>query len=113
MSKEYEAVFCVVNEGFSDTVMFAARKAGAAGGTIIKGHGTTSTEAEKTFGITIQPDKEIVIILVPVEIKDDVLKEIYVHAGLDKEGHGIAFSLPVEGVIGLSDFKDSSEGKEA
>ncbi len=65
MNNKFEAIFCVVNAGFSDEVMFAARKAGAAGGTIIKGRGTTSTEAEKTFGITIQPDKEIVIILVP------------------------------------------------
>ena len=42
---KFEAVFCVVNAGFSGHVMFAARKAGAAGGTIIKGRGTTRTEA--------------------------------------------------------------------
>ena len=29
--KKYEAVFCVINAGFSDHVMMAARKAGAAG----------------------------------------------------------------------------------
>jgi hypothetical protein len=53
--KKYEAVFCAVNAGFSDHVMFAARKAGAAGGTILKGRGTTTTEAEEMFNITIQP----------------------------------------------------------
>ncbi len=82
MDTKYEAIFCVVNTGFSDEVMFAARKAGAGGGTIIKGRGTAPLEAEETFKITIQPEKEIVIILVPQDIKDKVLRSIYDTAGL-------------------------------
>ncbi len=101
---KYEAVFCVVNAGFSDNVMFAARKAGAAGGTIIKGRGTTSTQAEEMFNITIQPEKEIVIILVPAESKDDVLHMLYSKAGLESEANGIAFSVPVTKAVGLSGF---------
>lgn len=101
---KYEAVLCVVNAGFSDNVMFAARKAGAAGGTIIKGRGTTSTQAEEMFNITIQPEKEIVIILVPAEAKDDVLHMLYSKAGLESEANGIAFSVPVTKAVGLSGF---------
>ena len=99
---KYEAVFCVVNAGFSDNVMFAARKAGAAGGTIIKGRGTTSTQAEEMFNITIQPEKEIVIILVPAEAKDDVLHMLYSKAVMESEAYGIAFSVPVTKQVGLS-----------
>ena len=33
--KKYEAIFCIINAGFSDTAMDAARKAGAGGGTVI------------------------------------------------------------------------------
>ena len=106
MEKQFEAVFCVINAGFSDTVMYAARKAGAAGATILKGHGTTRTEAERQFDLTIQPEKEMVIILVPKEIKDDVLKQIYAMAGLESESHGIAFSVPVTKVVGLEDFRE-------
>ena len=102
--KKYEAVFCAVNAGFSDHVMFAARKAGAAGGTILKGRGTTTTEAEEMFNITIQPEKEVVSILVPAEKKDEVLRMIYSKAGLESEAHGIAFSVPVTSVVGLTDF---------
>ena len=102
--KKYEAVFCAVNAGFSDQVMFAARKAGAAGGTIIKGRGTTTTEAEEMINITSQPEKEVVIILVPAEKKDEVLRMIYSKAGLESEAHGIAFSVPVTSVVGLTDF---------
>ena len=104
-----ETVFCVVNAGFSDAVMFAARKAGATGGTIIKGRGTTSTEAEQMFNITIQPEKEIVFILVPAEIKDAVLRSIYQTAGLESESHGIAFSLPVSHAVGLHDFQEEDQ----
>ena len=111
MDKKYEAIFCVVNTGFSDEVMFAARKAGAGGGTIIKGRGTAPLEAEETFKITIQPEKEIVMILVPQDIKDKVLRSIYDTAGLANEAQGIAFSLPIERAIGLGEF--NTEGKEA
>ena len=101
MDTKYEAIFCVVNTGFSDEVMFAARKAGAGGGTIIKGRGTAPLEAEEAFKITIQPEKEIVMIIVPQEIKDKVLKSIYQQAGLNTAGQGIAFSIAVDRAIGL------------
>ena len=109
MDKKYDAIFCVVNTGFADEVMFAARKAGAGGGTIIKGRGTAPLEAEESFKITIQPEKEIVMILVPKDIKDKVLRSIYDTAGLASEAQGIAFSLPIERAIGLSEFTAENE----
>ena len=39
MEKKYEVIFCIVNAGFADTVMDAARKEGASGGTVLKGRG--------------------------------------------------------------------------
>ena len=112
MEKKYEAVFCVINAGFSDDVMFAARKAGAAGGTILKGRGTAPLEAEEFFKITVQPEKEIVMLIVPEDIKDNVLRELYHSAGLGNAGQGIIFSLPVDRALGLSDFSDSAKEKE-
>ena len=100
--KKYEMIFCIVNSGFSSTVMDAAKEAGARGGTVIRGRGTANKEAEEFFHITIQPEKEIVMILVPVEIKDKVLTSIYRSAGLNAAGQGIAFSLPVDRTVGLS-----------
>lgn len=98
----YEALFCIVNAGFSDAVMDAAREFGARGGTIIHARGTASAEAETMFGITIQPEKEIVMILVPASIKDSILHALYQEVGLHTPGQGIAFSLPVDAVVGLS-----------
>ncbi len=93
---KFELVICIVNAGFSQNVVEAARKAGARGGTIIRARGSANPEAEEFFGVTIQPDKELVLILVPAAIKDDVLTTVYKESGLSQEGQGIAFSLPVE-----------------
>lgn len=107
----YEVVLCIVNAGYSDIVMDAAREVGARGGTIIHARGTANKEAEQFFHITIQPDKEIVMILVPADIKDKVLHALYTSAGLKTAGQGIAFSLAVDHVVGLTDTNLSTEAK--
>ena len=106
---KYEMVLCIVNTGFSDTVMDAAKEGGARGGTVIHARGTANKEAEQFFHITIQPDKEIVMILVPQDIKDKVLHALYQHAGLKTEGQGIAFSVPVDDVVGLAASSQKEE----
>ena len=102
-SYEHEVIMCIVNSGFSETVMDAARELGARGGTVIRGRGTANAEAEKLYGIAIQPEKEIVMILIDSALKNDILHAIYKTAGLKTPGQGIAFALPVEDVVGLSE----------
>jgi nitrogen regulatory protein PII len=109
MDKKFEVIFCIVNAGFSEVAMNAAKKAGARGGTVLHGRGTGSREAEELFKIAIQPEKELVMILVPAEIQDKVMNALYDEAGLASAGHGIAFSLPVERTIGLSDPRGEEE----
>ena len=101
MDNKHEMIFCIVNAGFSELVMDAAREAGARGGTVIHGRGTANKEAEEKFKIPIQPDKEVVMIIVSSEIKDNVLKALNLAVGLDTDGQGIAFSMPVDRVIGI------------
>ena len=104
MSKyKHEVIICIVNSGFSDDVMDAAREFGARGGTVIRARGTANAEAEKMFNIAIQPEKEIVMILVESKIKNNILPALYRAVGLNTPGQGIAFTLPVENVVGLSD----------
>ncbi len=98
---KYEMVCCIVNAGYSGVVMDAARSVGVSGGTVLAGRGTVNKEAEKLFSITVQPEKDMVIMIVPSDIKDDVLRAIYRDAGLRTDGQGIAFSLPVNDTVGL------------
>ena len=103
MEFKHEAIFCIVNSGYSEAVMDAAKKLGARGGTVINARGTANKAAENFFHITITPEKEIVMILVPTKIKDAVLHALYKEVGLDTPGQGIAFSVPVDNVVGLSE----------
>ena len=105
MKYHHEAILCIVNSGYSDAVMETAKKLGAGGGTVINARGTAPKDAESLFGITIQPEKEIVMILVPSKIKDDVLSALYKDVGLNTPGQGIAFSLPVDSVVGIGGQK--------
>lgn len=111
MKYKHEAIFCIVNSGYSEAVMDAAKKAGARGGTIINARGTAGKEAETFFHIAVQDEKEIVMILVPKEIKDAVLNALYEAVGLDTAGQGIAFSVPVESVVGLTNDPAKTEEK--
>ena len=102
MNFEHEVIICIVNAGFSDAVMDAAKEFGARGGTVIHARGTANSLAEKKFEIPVSPEKEIVMILVPTKIKDDVLHGLYRAVGLKTPGQGIAFSLPVDAAVGLT-----------
>ncbi len=102
MNYTHEIIFCIVNAGFSDSVMDAAREFGATGGTVIRARGTANPEAEKAFGITVHPDKEMVMIIVPSELKDGILHALYKAVGLNTPGQGIAFSMPVDNVVGMN-----------
>lgn len=97
----YEVIFSIVNAGSHETVMDCAREAGAKGGTVIHARGTSNPQAAKLFGIAVQPEKEIVMIVVDKEIKDDVLHALYKTVGVNSECNGIAFSLPVDDVVGI------------
>ena len=101
MENSYEALFCIVNKGYTDLVMEAAKASGARGGTVISGRGTGNTDSEQFFGIPVTPEKEIVMIIVPKEIRDSVLSAVNKGAGMDTKGMGIAFSLPLTDIVGL------------
>lgn len=98
---KYEMVLCIVNAGYSEQVMEAAKSVGAGGGTLIHARGTANKDAEQFFHISIQPEKDCVMMLVSADIKDDVLHAIYQKVGLDTPGQGIAFSMPISKAVGL------------
>lgn len=106
MATSYEMIVCIVNTGFSDAVMSAARECGARGGTVLHARGTANPEAEHFFKITIQPEKEVVMILAPVADKDAILHGIYKQIGLNSPGQGIAFTLPVDDAVGLPKIEE-------
>ena len=106
MSKyKHEVIICIVNSGFSDDVMDAAREAGAAGGTTIKAKGT-GAGAQKFFGLSLAEEKEIVMIVSSNDKKKDIMKSIMHNAGIESKAHALVFSLPVTDTAGFR-FSDT------
>ena len=100
--KNFQVIVCIVNNGFADEAMDAARAVGARGGTVMSARGTANLEAEKAFHIQIQPEKEMIMIIVSEDIKEDVMHALYRRVGTHTPAHGIAFAMPVDGVVGVN-----------
>ena len=109
----YEVVFAVVNSGYADDVMAVAREKGVRGGTILNARGVVNADAAAFFGITLHADKEILMMVVEKQIRDEVLNAIYKEMGMAKKARGIAFSLPVSDVAGLAPRIEAKEEAQA
>ena len=105
-TNDYEVIFAIVNEGYAEDVMDVARQQGARGGTILNARGVTRQEAADFFGINLNIEKEIVMMVVHKDIKNDILNAIYKEMGMAKKAQGIAFSLPVTDTAGLVKVED-------
>lgn len=103
---KHDLIITIVNKGNSKAVVEASKKAGAEGGTLLYGRGTGIHEHAKLFGITIEPEKEIVLTLIKRDICAQVLDAIVAAADLNKPGKGIAFVLEVERVVGICHLLD-------
>ena len=99
---EHELIITIITRGYFQDVKTAALSAGARGGTLIHALGMGGEEAQKFLGIAIQPEKEIILNVVKREDKNKVMSAIAEAAGINTQGRGIIFSLPVDCVIGLS-----------
>lgn len=87
----YQMINVIVNKGYAEDAMEAARKAGAGGGTIIGARGTAKEGDAAFFGMKIVPEKEMLMILVPSDKKDDILKSITELPCFAEAGSGIVF----------------------
>lgn len=103
---KFDLIVTILNKGRSQLVVEASKKAGAEGGTILGARGTGIHEKAKLFGIAIEPEKEIVLTLVPRDMVDKVLSAIVEEAELNKPGKGITFILEVKRVAGITHLLD-------
>ncbi len=97
----YGLVLTVVNKGFSENVMEAAREVGARGGTIVQARRSDVEEATKFFGISLQAEKEIVAIVARHDQKTALMQAINKTCGIRTQAHGVVLSLPVESCAGI------------
>ncbi len=101
-TNNHEVIFAIVNAGYAEEAMEVARGLGVRGGTILNARGVARENEAAFYGITLQPDKEILMMVVEKDIRDSVLAAMYKEMGMGKKAQGIAFSLPVSEVAGLA-----------
>ncbi|MGI6765765.1 MAG: P-II family nitrogen regulator [Lentihominibacter sp.] len=93
----------VVNRGMAEDVIDITRKAGVKGGTILHGRGVGADCDVRLFGIEIEPERELVVVILPSNLTEKVVNELYSELKLDIPGNGILYVEPVLDVRGIMD----------
>ncbi len=101
MDFEHELIIVILNEGYSDFVMDAARAAGAGGGTVLHAKGTGGTRGEKFFSVSLADEKDMIYIIAHRDEKTAIMRSINEQAGPGSKAGAICFSLPISSVAGL------------
>ncbi len=98
---KFELIVTVVTKGDAEKVKEAAVRSGAKGGTIFHGQGMGGEKAAQLLGISIDPEKDVVMIVAEREVSGAIMKAIVDDCGIETAAKGICFSLPVDSAIGL------------
>ena len=101
MDNKYTLIAAMVDRGRSADVMDAARAAGAGGGTVVHSRGIGHQEAAGIYGMSLQEEKEIVLILAEHESKVAIMKAISDKCGMLTDAKGLVMSLPIDSVMGI------------
>jgi nitrogen regulatory protein PII len=101
MKSGFKLITAIVNHGYADDVMAAARQAGAKGGTILTARGTGTEEDVKFFGISLVPEKEMLMIVAETEALPAILEAIGSVPDIRQPGGGIVYHLDIERFIPL------------
>lgn len=109
MNQAFDLIVTIVNKGRCDVILKASREAGAEGGTILYGRGTGIRETKTLFGIPIEPEKEIILTIIPDDKTETVLQAIITAGELDQPGTGITFVLELKKVAGITHLVEASE----
>lgn len=106
LKQDLNVIITIVARGFSDRVTESAKNAGAEGATIFNARGTGIHESDSILGVSIQPEKEVVMIVVRKNIRKKVMREICKNCGLNEEGKGLCFAMPIDELGGVSHLTD-------
>lgn len=104
----FKLVVAIVQRGYSEEVIFSAKSAGAEGGVVLSGKGRGSSE-KKFFGIKIDPENEVVLIIVKEENVVPIMKAIYQATDYQSSARGMVFCLPISYVTGMTHAREEDD----
>jgi len=97
----FKLILSSVKTDITDHIVDAAKGVGATGATIIPARGTGIKEAKTFFGLSLEAQTDIVLLLIEEHLVAKILNSIKEAGKFHKPGTGIAFVVPVEHVVGL------------
>ena len=100
-TNKYHLLLTIVIEGYAEKVMDVAKKSGANGGTLLKGREVGNKNAFKFFNMTVEPEKDILLIVCKELDKNNIMEAILEKFGANTEAKAICISLPIDNVIGI------------
>lgn len=96
METNWEVIQIICNDGYSEDIMAAARKAGAIGGTVLDARGTSTDKDVQFFGTPLVAEKELIMIVVEKDKVDNIVAAVSNLDCLQQKGMGIIYSMPVK-----------------
>lgn len=99
--RKYELILVVLNRGYVDEAMRAAKSGGAKGGTVVHARRVGFEDVENIFGFTIQPEKDIIMILADSEMRLEIMRSITDAVGINTDAKALLLSLPVDEISGI------------
>lgn len=101
---DLKMIMALVADEKIETVLAAARKAGATGATVITSARGEGLEPVKTFlGLEVAAKRDVLLFIVAAPKAREILETIAVAGHFDDEpGSGVAFQVSIEDAVGLS-----------
>ena len=99
----FKLIVTFVEDSKTDSVIEAAREAGATGCTVINNARGEGLEEQKSFfGLTLATQRDVLLLLVEEHLGRDILEKIGEAGRFDSEpGTGIAVMIDVEDAVGV------------
>lgn len=97
----YQLITVIVDKGQGENVIQAAEGAGSTGGTIMNARGAGVHETSKLFAMDVEPEKEVVMILSPIDGTEAIVGAIRIDLKMDEPGNGIIYIQNVNQAFGL------------
>lgn len=98
----HKVILVISNQGYRHKIMEVAKANGARGGTVIHAKGTADAETQKFLNVLIQPEKEIILIVVPSELTEKIMSAISENLGTHTKVRALTIALPVTDLVGFA-----------
>lgn len=92
---KHNLIMIAVAQGYTDQVMQTARKAGATGGTVIRGRLEEAEKLKEVVDINVE-EREIIFIMAPSKVSSQIMEEVNKEFGLRTKAQAVLCMVPIE-----------------